>query len=420
MADKLLLEIDPHAEQVIPEGLDHRRLGKDLELFHFDPTAPGMPYWLPKGQKVLNELIGFWRLEHEKRDYQEISTPLVNDKRLWEISGHWDHYRDNMFVIPVSDNVTYGLKPMNCPNAMVVFNHRKRSYKELPLRFSDVDPLHRHELSGTMHGLLRVQKFQQDDAHIFLTEEMIESEYERIFEIASFFYSTFAMKYSLRLGTRPEGFIGDIETWIKAEDSLRRILDKHCGPGGYEIAEGDGAFYGPKVDILMEDALGRSWQMGTIQLDFQLPRRFNCLYVDSDGTEKTPVVVHRVIYGSLERFMGILIEHTAGAFPVWLAPVQAKIIPIADRHIEYARQVAEQLRAERIRVEVDDSGERMNAKIREAQMEKVPYMLVVGDREAQSQSVSVRLRSERNLGSVSIEEFLTMAKGAVDAKQLQP
>ncbi len=294
---------------------DHRRIGKELELFHFDETAPGMPYWLPKGQRVLNELINFWREQHELRNYQEVSTPLINEKRLWEISGHWQHYKDNMFVIPISDSVTYGVKPMNCPNAMVIFNHRVRSYRELPLRLSDCDPLHRHEPSGALCGLLRVQKFQQDDAHIFVSEDQIEAEYDRILEIASLFYGIFDMKYSFRLGTMPkEGFIGDLATWERAEASLRKILDKHAGPGNYEIAEGDGAFYGPKVDILMEDCLGRQWQMGTLQLDFQLPRRFNCQYVDRDSKMKVPVVIHRVIYGSLERFMGILIEHTAGHF----------------------------------------------------------------------------------------------------------
>lgn len=396
---------------------DHRRLGKELELFHFDETAPGMPYWLPKGLRVLNELLSFWRLEHEMRGYQEISTPLINEKKLWEISGHWDHYKDNMFVIPVSEHVTYGVKPMNCPNAMVVFNHRPRSYRELPLRLSDCDPLHRMEPSGALHGLLRVQKFQQDDAHIFVAPEQIEDEYDRILEIAKLFYGIFGMKYSFRLGTRPhDGFIGDVETWDRAEASLKKILDKHAGVGNYVIADGDGAFYGPKVDIVMEDGIGRKWQMGTLQLDFQLPRRFNCQYIDRDGKLKVPVVVHRVIYGSLERFMGILIEHTAGAFPAWLAPVQVKIIPIADRHLEYADRVAEQLRAMRLRCEVDDSAERMNNKIRRAQGEKIPYMLVVGDREVQENAVAVRLRSQQNLGSMPVADFIALAKVAIEEK----
>jgi threonyl-tRNA synthetase len=399
------------------EKRDHRNLGRELELFHLDPTAPGMPYWLPKGFKVLNVLIEFWREEHEKRGYQEIATPLINDKSLWEISGHWEHYRENMFLIPVSDQVTYGVKPMNCPNAMVVYNLKTRSYRDLPLRLSDSDLLHRNERSGTLHGLLRTRKFQQDDAHIFITEEQIEEEYDRVLEIANLFYGIFDLKYSLRLGTRPEGFIGDIETWDRAEAALKRILDKHSGPGNYHIEEGDGAFYGPKIDIIMEDALGRPWQMGTIQLDFQLPRRFNCVYIDSDGQEKTPVVVHRVIYGSLERFLGILIEHTAGAFPVWLAPVQARVIPITDQVLPYAEQVTAELRSEGLRVELDDTDKRMNAKIRDAQLQKVPYMLVVGKREEAERTVAVRLRTEEDLGPMPVEVFLQRAKVTIAEKR---
>jgi threonyl-tRNA synthetase len=395
---------------------DHRKLGKELELFHFDATAPGMPYWLPKGFKVLSELINFWRIEHEKRGYQEISAPLINDKKLWEISGHWEHYREDMFLISTDGNITYGLKPMNCPNAMIVFNLKTRSYRDLPLRLLDCDILHRHERAGTLHGLLRAQKFQQDDAHIFVSEDQVEEEYDRIFEIADFFYSIFDLKYSLRLGTRPEGYIGDLETWDRAEAALRGILDKHAGPGKYEVADGDGAFYGPKIDILMEDVLGRSWQMGTIQLDFQLPRRFECSYVDKDGQVKTPVVIHRVIYGTLERFIGILIEHTAGAFPAWLAPVQVRVITIADRHIPYAREVIEHLRGQGIRVELDDSRERMNAKIREAQLQKIPYMLVVGDKEQQEHAISVRLRTNENLGRMPLANFVERIAGNIKTR----
>lgn len=399
------------------EKRDHRKLGKELELFHFEPSAPGMPYWLPKGFKVLHGLLEFWREEHEKRGYQEISAPIINDKRLWETSGHWDHYRDDMFLVPIDENRTFGVKPMNCPNAMVVFNLKKRSYRELPLRLSDCDVLHRNERSGTLHGLLRVQKFQQDDAHIFVTEDMIEAEYERIFEICQLFYQIFDLKYSLRLGTRPAEFLGDIETWDRAEESLKRILTKHSGEGNFQVREGDGAFYGPKVDILMEDALGRSWQMGTIQLDFQLPRRFNCKYVDRDGQEKTPVVIHRVIYGSLERFIGVLIEETSGAFPVWLSPVQVAILPVTDNQMEYARQVAERLRGERLRVTVDESNERIGHKVRSAQLQKTPYMLVVGKREVEAGTVSVRLRTEEDLGAMPVDAFLARAKQAVADKR---
>lgn len=399
------------------EKRDHRRLGKQLELFHFDPTAPGMPYWLPKGLKMLNELLAFWRQVHDEHGYQEIASPLFNERKLYEISGHWEHYRESMFLIEVDEHTTYGLKPMNCPNAMVVYNLKVRSYRELPLRLSDCDMLHRKELSGTLHGLLRVQKFQQDDAHIFVSEDQIEEEYERIFALADLFYHVFGLTYKLRLGTRPESYVGDLATWEKAEWALKRILDEHVGPNNYLIAEGDGAFYGPKVDILMEDALGRQWQMGTIQLDFQLPQRFGCTYVDRDGSEKTPVVIHRVIYGSLERFVGILIEHTAGALPVWLAPVQVRIIPITDPHLPYAHQVASQLRKAGLRVEVDDSAKRMNAKIREAQVQKVPYMLVIGNREQENGQVAVRLRTEENLGAMVVEEFIALARQAVAEKR---
>ncbi|WP_448576092.1 threonine--tRNA ligase [Thermomicrobium sp.] len=401
------------------ERRDHRRLGRELELFHFDPTAPGMPYWLPKGLKILNLLLDFWRQEHEKRGYQEIAAPLINDKSLWEISGHWDHYRENMFVIQLDEHLTYGVKPMNCPNAMIVYNLKKRSYRDLPLRLSDCDILHRYERSGTLHGLLRVRKFQQDDAHIFVTEDQIEEEFARILEIAQLFYGIFGLRYTLRLGTRPADFMGDLETWDKAEAALQRILDRHAGPGNYLIGAGEGAFYGPKIDILMEDALGRQWQTGTIQLDFQLPRRFGCTYTDRDGTEKTPVVIHRVIYGSLERFIGILIEHFAGAFPVWLAPVQATIIPIADRHLPYAYRVRDRLRDAGLRVEVDDGDERMQAKIRRAQLQKIPYMLVVGDREVNEESLAVRLRTNENIGSMSIDRFITMVQRLAAEKSLE-
>ncbi len=399
------------------EKRDHRRVGKELELFHIDPTAPGMPYWLPKGLKVLNTLLEFWRKEHEKRGYQEIASPLINEKKLYDISGHWDHYKDNMFIIPVDENTTYCVKPMNCPNAMVVYNLKIHSYRDLPLRLSDCDILHRNEKSGTLHGLLRVQHIQQDDAHIFVTEDQIEEEYDRILEIANLFYDIFGLKYMLRLGTRPEDFIGDVESWNRAEDSLKRILDKHAGPGQYLIQEGDGAFYGPKVDIMMEDALGRLWQMGTIQLDFQLPRRFDCTYVDKDGSEKTPIVIHRVIYGSLERFIGILIEDTAGAFPTWLAPVQVKIIPITDQQLNYCSDLLNELTSQGIRAELDGSDQRMNAKIRDAQLQKVPYMVIVGKREVEDKKVAVRLRTGEDLGAMQVTDFLSRVKDAIQNKK---
>jgi threonyl-tRNA synthetase len=373
------------------ERRDHKKLGPKLGLFMFHETAPGMPYFLPNGLVVMNELIRFWREEHEKRGYNEIRSPLINKKELYETSGHWEHFRDDMFIAETPEKEIYALKPMNCPNAMVVFGSRPRSYRDLPLRLSDTDTLHRYERSGTLNGLFRVREFSQDDAHIFVTDDQIEDEYKRILSIAERFYSVFGMDYSFRLGTRPEKFLGDVKLWDKAESSLKKILKSAKRP--FTVLPGDGVFYGPKIDILMQDSLGREWQMGTIQLDFQMPLRFGLKYTDKDGREKTPAVVHRVIYGTLERFIGILIEHFAGAFPVWLAPVQAIIIPIADRHGRYARQATEELKNSGIRVELDESSDTVNKKIRNAEIKKVPYALVVGDREQKSKSVAVRDRS---------------------------
>lgn len=398
------------------ERRDHRRLGRELELFHLDPTAPGMPYWLPRGLKLLNLLLDFWRSDHERRGYQEISSPLINDKSLWVTSGHWDHYKDEMFVIPIDDRTTYGVKPMNCPNAMVVYNLKTRSYRDLPLRLSDCDILHRNERSGTLHGLLRVRHVQQDDAHIFVTPEQIPDEYERIFDICDLYYRIFDLKYELRLGTRPDDFIGDIETWDQAEASLRSILDRRIGKGNYAVEEGDGAFYGPKIDIVMQDALGREWQMGTIQLDLQLPRRFGCTYTDRDGIKKMPVVIHRVIYGSLERFIGILIEHTAGAFPLWISPVQVKVVPVRAEQADYALEVADTLRAEGFRVEIDSEDTALSAKIRKAQNEKVPVMLVLGGKEQDQRTVTPRLRTGTQLGMMSPARFCELLHSEVAAK----
>ncbi|HEY8474855.1 MAG TPA: threonine--tRNA ligase [Natronosporangium sp.] len=397
---------------------DHRRVGRELELFHFDPTAPGMPYWLPKGTRVLNNLLAFWREEHEDRGYQEISSPLVNNKRLWETSGHWGHYRDDMFVIPVSESNTFALKPMNCPNAMVVYNLKTRSYRDLPLRLSDCDPLHRNERSGTLHGLLRCQKFSQDDAHIFVTEDQVREEYERIFDICDRFYQVFGLDYRLRIGTRPESYLGDRETWDTAEATLMSILEERTG-GDYEREEGGGAFYGPKIDILMDDALGRAWQTGTIQLDFQLPRRFGCEYVDEHGQRRTPVVIHRVVYGSLERFLGIYIEHSAGAFPLWLAPVQAVVLPVADEYADYAERVAKALRTRRVVVEVDARNETLGNRVRQAQQQKVPVVAVVGAREAEAGTVSLRLRGGRKVNAVPLERLSKQLTEAVDQRQAE-
>jgi len=398
---------------------DHRRLGKQMELFHFDETAPGMPYWLPNGLKILRELFAFWREEHEKRGYQEIAAPLVNDVSLWKQSGHWEHYRENMFIIPIDEQRTYALKPMNCPNAMIVYGLKTRSYRDLPLRLADTDVLHRRERTGTLHGLLRVQHIQQDDAHIFVTEEQIEEEYNRILDLVDRFYDIFGLSYRLRLSTRPERFIGDVETWNKAEAALRRILDARFGRENYQIDDGDGAFYGPKIDIDMVDALGRQWQMGTVQLDFQLPQRFGLTYADDNGEEQTPAVIHRALYGSFERFIGILIEHFNGAFPVWLAPVQVVVIPITDDHHEYVEKVTAQLRAAGLRAEADLGAGRMQAKIRQAQLLKAPYMLIAGDREMEAGTVSLRKRDGRRQNGVTVDAFLQLAQEKVRARTVE-
>ena len=381
---------------------DHKKLGAALELFMFHETAPGLAYWLPKGVALYNELVEFWRQEHKERGYQEIFSPLINKKELYEISGHWEHYRDDMFIADMGENEVYGLKPMNCPNAMIVFGSKTRSYKELPLRLGDADCLHRYELSGVLNGLLRIREFRQDDAHIFVSEDQVKSEFENLFDITEKFYSIFGLVYRYRLGTRPEKFMGEPKVWDKAEKELREILEK--SGKDYFVLDGDGAFYGPKIDILMKDALGRDWQMGTLQLDFQIPQRFGLQYSDKDGSLKMPVVLHRVIYGSLERFIGLIIEHFAGAFPVWLSPIQIEIIPISEKHVDYAKKVAQTLKEKGLRVEINDKDSTMGAKIREAQNQKVPYMLIVGDKEIEANKVSVRLRTGEDLGGIDLAE----------------
>jgi threonyl-tRNA synthetase len=396
------------------ERRDHRVLGPALGMFMFHETAPGMPYWLPNGLIIYNELVNFWRVEHRKHDYQEIASPLVNKKELWDISGHWEHYKENMFIADMGENEVYGVKPMNCPNAMIVYQSRQVSYKDLPLRLSDTDRLHRYERSGTLNGLLRVRSFQQDDSHNFISEDMIGSEYEHIFELCDQFYGIFNMDYSFRLGTRPEKFMGDVESWDKAEAALKDVLEKSKRP--YTILEGDGAFYGPKVDILMKDVLGREWQMGTIQLDYQIPKNFDLKYTDKDGEKKTPIVVHRVIYGSLERFMGILIEHYGGAMPLWLAPVQTVVIPIADRHEEYAGKIAGQLREKGFRIDLDTRSETLQAKVRDAELQKIPYIVIVGDKEIETETVSVRSRTTKEVGLMKEDEFLRKLEKEVETK----
>ncbi|MFH1566208.1 MAG: threonine--tRNA ligase [bacterium] len=398
---------------------DHKKIGRELKLFMFHETAPGEPYWLENGLIIFNELLDFWRVEHKNKGYREISSPLVNKKELWEISGHWEHYKEDMFIADMGKNDIYGIKPMNCPNAMVVFASETRSYKDLPFRLSDSDMLHRYERSGTLNGLFRARSFRQDDSHNFVTEEQIKNEYSEILDIAEKFYGVFNLPYNLRLGTRPKKYLGDIQTWDKAENDLRTILDEKVGKGKYKVLEGDGAFYGPKIDILMLDSMGREWQMGTIQLDFQLPRRFNLKYIEKDGSEKTPVVIHRVIYGSIERFIGILTEHFNGAFPVWLSPVQAQIIPISENHINYAKEVSKKLLASNIRTNIDERSETMQSKIRDAQLQKIPYMLILGDREMASETVSIRLRDQKSFSAIKVEEFINKTKKIIESKSLE-
>jgi len=393
-------DLDAYLERLAEaERRDHRRIGKELELFHFDATAPGMTYWLPNGVIVFNELLEYSRAEHRRRGYLEISTPIINEKHLWEISGHWEHFRENMFQIPVDERTTYGTKPMNCPNAMVVYNLRRRSYRELPVRFADWGVLHRFERSGTLHGLLRVRKMQQDDSHIFVTEDQIEEEYDRVFDIVHHFYGLFGLKYRFRLGTRPDDFMGDPALWDRAETSLMGILERHAGKDGFVVEAGEGAFYGPKIDMIMEDAIGRDWQLGTIQLDFQLPRRFNCVYVDAAGQERTPAVIHRAIFGSLERFLGVLIEHVAGELPLWLAPVQCELVPVQDDAedvMSYVNRVADEMTGAGLRAGVNSrSGERMQGKIRDAELRRVPYVVVIGRRDVERGDGVIRVRDTR-------------------------
>ncbi len=398
---------------------DHRKLGKELELFFFDETAPGMAYWLPKGFTMMNVLIDFWRKEHKKRGYQEFSGPQLNSSVLWKTSGHWDHYKEDMFVLTDADGNEQALKPMNCPNSIKVYQTKMRSYKDLPLRFNDVDVIHRNEKSGQLNGLFRVRMFRQDDSHNYVTEKQIGTEIKNILELTKELYSVFGLDYVLTLSTRPDDYMGEIETWNRAEADLKKVMNEICGDNNYRINEGDGAFYGPKIDIKMKDCLGREWQMGTIQLDFQLPQRFELYYIDEDGERKTPIMIHRAIFGSFDRFIGIITEHFAGAFPMWLSPVQIKILPIStEKHAEYANKLAEKLDELGFRVEVDDRNEKIGYKIREAQVQKVPYMLVIGDKEIEEGTVGVRNRKDGDLGAMKLEDFIAKAKEEVDTKAL--
>ena len=382
---------------------DHRKLGRELGLFAFRDEAPGFPFYLPKGMVLRNTLIDYWRGVHKKWDYVEISTPQIMRRTLWETSGHWDHYKDNMYTT-VIDGEDFAIKPMNCPGSILVYDLEPRSYRDLPLRYAELGNVHRHELSGALHGMFRVRAFTQDDAHILLAKEQIKDEVVRIAQLFDEVYALFGLPYKIELSTMPEDHIGSVEDWDVATAALADAITS-IGKE-YHINPGDGAFYGPKLDFHIQDSLGRTWQCGTIQLDYQLPGRFNLEYVGADGEKHVPVMIHRVVFGSIERFIGVITEHYAGAFPVWLSPVQVKVMPITDRAADWAKQVADKLGAAGVRVETDLRNEKIGYKIREAQMQKLPYMLVVGDREAENGSVAVRTRAGEDLGAMPLEDFL--------------
>ena len=389
---------------------DHKKLGKELELFMFDETAPGMPYFLPRGWALFNALLTFWRKEHIKYGYQEISAPILNSNQLWQTSGHWGHYKENMFLVPMDENTIYAAKPMNCPNAIMSYKSKLRSYKDLPIRFSETDVIHRKEKSGELNGLFRVQMFRQDDDHTLLMESQIEEEIDKIMELAGKIYGTFGLEYSAELSTRPDDFMGDIELWNKAEASLKAILAKRYGEGNFEINEGDGAFYGPKIDLSMKDCLGREWQMGTIQLDFQLPLNFDLKYQASNGTLQRPVMIHRAIFGSYERFIGIIIENFKGSFPFWMSPKQVGIVPIKPEHNAYAKEIEDLLIDLDIRVEADYSDKNMKEKIKEYRKYKDPYIIVLGDKEVENRTVSVNIRGNKQMNNVPLDKFVEICQ----------
>lgn len=386
---------------------DHRKLGKELGLFVIKEEGPGFPFFLPKGMALRNELENFWREVHHDFEYDEIRTPIILNKHLWETSGHWDHYRENMYTTIIDDE-EYAIKPMNCPGGILVYQNEMHSYRDLPLRYAELGLVHRHELSGALHGLFRVRAFTQDDAHVFMLPEQMQSELMKVIELFDRIYSQFGLKYHVELSTKPDNAMGDDAIWEAATEALRNAIEAKGIP--YVINPGDGAFYGPKLDYHIEDSLGRTWQCGTIQLDMNLPERFNVEYIGEDGQKHRTIMIHRACFGSMERFIGILTEHYAGAFPTWMAPVQVKILPISEKHVEYANQLAKQMRHDYVRVEVDDRNEKIGYKIRQAQMEKVPYMLVVGDKEMEDNSVNVRKHGGDELGTVSFDEFFNSIK----------
>ena len=392
---------------------DHRKLGKELGLFMMREEGPGFPFFLPKGMELKNQLLDYWREIHKKAGYVEISTPIMLSRHLWETSGHWDHYKDNMYTTVIDDE-DFAIKPMICPGGILVYESEPRSYRDLPLRMGELGLVHRHEKSGQLHGLMRVRCFTQDDAHIFMTPEQVRDEIKGVVKLINEVYSLFGFKYHVELSTRPEDSMGSDEDWDMATEALRGALDDLGLP--YVVNEGDGAFYGPKIDFHLEDSIGRTWQCGTIQLDFQLPLRFNLEYTGADGEKHRPIMIHRVIFGSIERFIGILIEHFAGAFPTWLAPVQVKVLPISDKYMDYAQKVLDELNNSGVRAEIDTRAEKIGYKIREAQMKKIPYMLVVGAKEEEDGLVSVRSRFEGDEGQKSLTDFLAAIKMEIQAK----
>ncbi|MBS5605014.1 MULTISPECIES: threonine--tRNA ligase [Enterocloster] len=394
---------------------DHRKLGKELGLFMFADEGPGFPFFLPKGMTLKNTLIDYWRQIHLREGYQEVSTPIILSRKLWENSGHWDHYKDNMYTT-VIDEEDFAVKPMNCPGGMLVYKNTPHSYRELPLRVGELGLVHRHEKSGQLHGLMRVRCFTQDDAHIFMRDDQIEDEIKGVTRLINEVYSQFGFEYFVELSTRPEDSMGSDEDWEMATNGLRKALED-MGLD-YIVNEGDGAFYGPKIDFHLRDSLGRTWQCGTIQLDFQMPQRFDLEYTAEDGNKKRPIMIHRVCFGSIERFIGILIEHFAGKFPVWLAPVQVKVIPVSEKSMDYATGVYEKLKAAGIRTELDHKDEKVGYKIRQAQLEKVPFMLVLGEKEAAEGAITVRSRDKGDLGAAQLEAFISDVKRMIETKEM--
>ena len=410
-------ELDAYLERIEEaKRRDHRKLGKELGLFMMTEEGPGFPFFLPKGMVLKNTMLDYWRQCHKRYGYVEISTPIILNQELWHRSGHWDHYKDNMYTT-VIDGEDYAIKPMNCPGGMLVYKSEPHSYRDLPLRMAELGLVHRHEMSGALHGLFRVRCFTQDDAHIFMTPDQMKDEIKNVVKLFDEIYSTFGLTYQIELSTMPEDHMGDEKDWKFAEDTLQAAITE-MGKD-FVINAGDGAFYGPKLDFHLADSLGRTWQCGTIQLDFQMPERFELEYVGEDGEKHRPVMIHRALLGSIERFIGVITEHFAGAFPAWLSPVQVKILPVTDRAIEYAKTTAAQLDSEGFRVEVDERNEKIGKKIREATLEKVPFMLVVGDRDMEAGTVSVRTRGGEDLGAMPLADFAAKLHEIVDSLAIQ-